>query len=309
MVLGVRKMVHQNQQPLKLYAGIEAGGTKFNCVVASSPTNIIARATFPTTTPGETLTACSDFFIDQSKANGVLTSLGVACFGPVDLQKDSPTYGYITATPKKYWSNCDVVGHYEDSLGIPVAFDTDVNGAALGEYLYGAARGLDDFVYVTVGTGIGAGVFANGVPVNGMVHTEIGHMLVSREREKTTFESICPFHENCLTSLAAGPAIEARWKKPAHELPEDHEAWDLEAYYLAILCHNLTLSFSPTRIILGGGVMSQSHLFPKIRQQFEELMNGFMLPSMPLEKYIVAPWLPGSSGEVGALALAERLVS
>ena len=299
-------MAHQNKQAQKLFAGIEAGGTKFNCVIASSPTNVIARAKFPTTTPEETLKKTSDFFIEQSKLHGEITSLGLACFGPVDLQNDSPSYGHITATPKKYWSNCDVVGYYKKALDLPIGFDTDVNGAALGEHVYGAGRGFNDFVYVTIGTGIGAGVVANGQPVNGLVHTEIGHMPVSLHREKTSFESICPFHDNCLTSVAAGPAIEARWKKPGHELPEDHEAWDLEAYYLAVMCVNLTLFYSPRVIILGGGVMSQSHLYPLIRQHFKELMNGYMLPPVSLDKYIVAPGLPGTSGEVGAIVLAEQ---
>ena len=300
-------MADQNKQSQNLYAGIEAGGTKFNCVIGSSPTDIIARAKFATTTPEETLLETSNFFLEYNRTAGELTSLGLACFGPVDLKKSSPNYGHITATPKKYWSNCDVVGYFKKALDIPIAFDTDVNGAALGEHLYGAARDVDDFIYVTVGTGIGAGVFVNGRPLNGLVHTEIGHLLVSRGREHHSFESICPFHENCLTSLAAGPAIEARWKKPGHELPIDHEAWDLEAYYLAVMCVNLTLCFSPSLIILGGGVMDQSQLYPKIRQQFEDLMNGYMLPPIPLQEYIVAPKLPGTSGEVGAIALAQSL--
>jgi len=298
-------MAEQNKTSQKLYAGIEAGGTKFNCVIGRSPTDIIARAKFPTTTPEETLLETSNFFLDHNRTTGELASLGLACFGPVDLNRASPSYGHITATPKRYWSNCDVVGYFKKALDIPIAFDTDVNGAALGEHLYGAARGINDFIYVTIGTGIGAGVFVNGRPLNGLVHTEIGHMLISRERERHSFENICPFHESCLTSLAAGPAIEARWKKPGHELAKDHEAWDLEAYYLAVMCVNLTLCFSPSLIILGGGVMDQSQLYPKIRQQFEDLMNGYMLPPIPLQEYIVAPQLPGTSGETGALALAQ----
>lgn len=300
-------MANSKQQAGKLYAGIEAGGTKFNCVIASDPNTVIARASFPTTTPEETLARTSEFFIEQSKIYGELESLGLACFGPVDLQASSPTYGFITATPKKYWSNCDVLGYYKNALGIPVAFDTDVNGAALGEHLYGVARGIEDFVYVTIGTGIGAGVISNGVPLNGLVHTEIGHMIVPLEREQTAFDSICPFHDNCLTSVAAGPAIEARWNKKGHELPEDHQAWDLEAYYLAVMCQSLTLFYSPRIIILGGGVMKQSQLYPKVRQQFSELMNGYMLPPVNLQDYIVAPGLDGRSGEVGALALAEQV--
>jgi len=302
-------MTQQNQPKKKLYAGIEAGGTKFNCVVASSPTEVVARATFATTTPEQTLQETSNFFLEQSRDNGKLTSLGLACFGPIDLHKESSNYGHITATPKQYWSNCNVVGYLENALEVPVAFDTDVNGAALGEYLYGAARGLDDFIYVTIGTGIGAGVFANGRPLNGIVHPEVGHMLISRHREQNEFDNICSFHDNCLTNLAAGPAIEARWKKPGHELPEDHPAWDLQAYYLAVMCVNLTLCFSTRRIILGGGVMSQTQLFPKIRQHFKELMNGYMLPPVALEDYIVATALPGTSGEVGAIALAQQAIN
>ena len=302
-------MAHRNQHENKLYAGIEAGGTKFNCVIGTSPTNVIARASFPTTKPQETIAKTSNFFIEQSQIHGELASLGLACFGPVDLHKGSATYGYITATPKPHWSNCDVLGQYENALSIPVAFDTDVNGAALGEHLYGAAQDVDDFVYVTIGTGIGGGVFSNGRPLNGLVHPEVGHMLVSLDKEQRSFDSICPFHNNCLTSVAAGPAIKARWKKAGHELPEDHEAWDLEAYYLAIMCMNLTLCFSPARIILGGGVMKQSQLYPKVRQQFKDLMNGYMLPPISLDDYIVAPGLSDQAGEAGALALAEGLIT
>lgn len=299
-------MTNETNQSAKLYAGIEAGGTKFNCVLGSDPLNVIARAKFPTTTPAETLAKTRDFFAEQSEKHGKLSAMGIACFGPVDLQKDSPTYGYITATPKKYWSHTDVAGYFAKALEIPIVFDTDVNGAALGEHLHGAAQGIDDFVYVTIGTGIGAGVVANGQPVNGLVHTEIGHLLISRDRERGPFENICPFHENCLTAVAAGPAIKARWKVAGNELPEDHEAWDLEAYYLAVMCVNITLCLSPRMIILGGGVMDQSQLYPKIRHEFNTLMNGYMLPPLDLEDYIVPPGRPGLSGEIGALALAAQ---
>ncbi len=300
---------NQDDNSAPLYAGIEAGGTKFNCVIGSDPLHVTARAKFPTTTPEETLAQTAAFFAEHSEKHGKFSAMGLACFGPVDLQKDSPTYGYITATPKKHWSNTDVAGYFEKALNIPVAFDTDVNGAAVGEHLYGAAQGIDDFVYVTIGTGVGAGVVANGKLVNGAVHTEMGHMFISRERESGPFENICPFHENCLTGVAAGPAIKARWGKVGNELPEDHEAWDLEAYYLAVMCVNITLCLSPRLIILGGGVMDQAHLFPKVRQQFKELMNGFMMPAIALEEYIVPTGLPGRSGEVGALALAEQCVA
>ena len=294
----------------KLYAGIEAGGTKFNCVVGTSPTNIIAQAKFPTTTPEETLSVTRDFFNEQIAAHGRIEALGIASFGPVDLHKDSATYGYITATPKKYWSNTDVVGFYQREFNVPVEFDTDVNGSALGEFLYGAAQGFSDFIYITIGTGIGGGVFANGKPLNGMAHPEIGHMFIPRDMERDAeFEGFCPFHDNCLTDLACGPAIEARWKTSAVNLPEDHVAWDLQAHYLAIMCVNVVMAYSPKRIILGGGVMDQTHLFGKIHKNFVELMNGYMMPSIPVEDYIVPPALPGHSGEVGSIALAIQAAS
>lgn len=299
-------MANTTNPSVKLYAGIEAGGTKFNCVVGSDPLNVIERTKIPTTTPEETLAKTLEFFAAQRDKHGEFSSLGIACFGPVDLQKQSPTFGHITATPKKYWSHTDVVGYFSKALDIPVVFDTDVNGAALGEQLFGAAVGVQDFAYVTIGTGIGAGIVSNGQAVNGIVHTEIGHMLISRDRERHDFENICPFHDNCLTSVAAGPAIKARWGLAGNDLPEDHEAWDLEAYYLAVMCVNITLCLSPQMIILGGGVMDQSQLYSKIRQQFKDLMNGYMMPPIELEDYIVPPGRPGLSGEIGALALAAR---
>ena len=289
----------------KLFAGIEAGGTKFNCVIGTDPSNVIARTKIPTTKPEETLAATRDFFLEQARENGKLAGMGIACFGPLDLQKKSPTYGYITSTPKKNWSHTNIAGYFDDALNIPVGFDTDVNGSALGEYLYGTADGVDDFVYVTVGTGIGAGVYANGAPINGLIHTEIGHMLVARA-EGDTFEGVCPFHKDCLTGMASGPAIEARWKCPGSDLPEDHQAWDLEAHYLGIMCVNITMAYSPRLIILGGGVMAQAHLFPKVRDKFERLMNEFMMPQVKLDQYIVPPGNPDRSGEIGALAIAMK---
>lgn len=290
-----------------LYAGIEAGGTKFNCVVGRDPLNVLARTKIPTTTPKETLAKTRDFFLEQSKIHGEIKSLGIACFGPVDLHKESPSYGYITATPKKHWSNTDVVGYFERELAMPVAFDTDVNGSALGEHRAGAARGLDDFVYVTVGTGIGAGVFVNGKPLKGLVHTELGHQLIARaEGELDGFKGVCPFHSNCFTDLACGPAIEARWQCKGHELSEDHPAWSLQAHYLAVLCVNIAMAYSPKAIILGGGVMDQPQLLPMVREKFAALMNGYMMPPLALDQYIIPPGLPGQSGEVGALVLAQQ---
>ncbi|MGX4676335.1 ROK family protein [SAR92 clade bacterium H246] len=289
--------------PSKLYAGIEAGGTKFNCVIGTDPRTILRRTKIATTTPEETLAAVKDWFVQQSLELGALSALGIACFGPLDLKPSSLRYGYITATPKAHWSNTEIAGYFQRYFGIPVGFDTDVNGSALGEHLHGAAKDIDDFVYVTIGTGVGAGVFINGRPLTGMVHPELGHIRLPK-KAADSFDGNCAFHGDCLEGLVSGPAIEARWNCIAALLPQEHPAWDLEAHYLALMCVNIAMSYSPQRIILGGGVMDQSHLFGVIRAKFAQLMSGYMLPDIELEEFIVAPGLPGFSGEVGALALA-----
>lgn len=315
-----------DQTARPLYAGIEAGGTKFNCVIAYSPDEVLVRQKIPTTTPDETFKQVFAFFADQEKDLGSIAAFGIASFGPIDLHKNSDHYGYITATPKPYWSHTDVVGAFQKFRNIPVAFDTDVNGAALGEQKYGAAKNIDNFVYVTVGTGIGAGVFSGGKMVNGATHPEIGHMIVPTPKSLTSdsdfiaslnnegsnleplssSESLCPFHQNCLTAFAAGPALEKLWQQPGHKLHQQHCAWDYEAHYLALMCMNLSLFYSPEMIILGGGVMDQQHLFPNVRQRYEKLMGGYMLPQTALEDFIVPPGQPGHSGEIGALVLAEQ---
>lgn len=291
----------------KLYAGIEAGGTKFNCVIGTDPLNIVARTKIATTTPEQTLPQVRDFFLGHGVEPGQLAGLGIACFGPVDLHLGSPSYGCITSTPKPGWSNTEVAGYFSRELALPVKFDTDVNGSALGEHLHGAAQGLDDFVYITIGTGIGAGVFANGRPLNGHIHTELGHQLIARlPQDSISFTGCCPFHDNCLSDLACGPALEARWQTRAEHLPADHPAWDLQAHYLAVMCVNVTLSYSPRLIILGGGVMQQAQLYPLIREKFKTLMNAYMMPKVNLDQYIVAPGLSACAGEVGALVLAMQ---
>jgi fructokinase len=289
--------------PSKLYAGIEAGGTKFNCVIGTDPRTILRRTKIATTTPEETLAAVKDWFVQQSLELGAVSALGIACFGPLDLKPSSSKYGYITATPKAHWSNTEIAGYFQRHFGIPVGFDTDVNGSALGEHLHGAAKDIADFVYVTIGTGVGAGVFINGRPLTGMVHPELGHIRLPK-KAADSFDGNCAFHGDCLEGLVSGPAIEARWNCIAALLPQEHPAWDLEAHYLALMCVNIAMSYSPQRIILGGGVMDQSHLFGVIRAKFAQLMSGYMLPDIELEEFIVAPGLPGFSGEVGALALA-----
>ncbi len=295
-----------NDENKTLFAGIEAGGTKFNCVLGYSPINIVARKTVPTTTPEETFTQIRSFFEEQENRLGPIRSMGIASFGPLDLHKKSPTYGSITATPKPTWNHVNVLKILKDFRNIPMGFDTDVNGAALGEWHYGVAQGLQNFVYVTIGTGIGAGVYANGQPVNGSMHLEVGHMLVPIAPEHRSSKSVCPFHDNCLSAVASGIAIENLWKTSAKDLPVEHPAWDVEAHYLAVMCTNLYMLYCPERIILGGGVMQQNQLFSKTRVEFMRLLAGYMFPKMSTEDLIVAPGRPSESGEIGAMILAEQ---
>jgi fructokinase len=298
-----------------LFAGIEAGGTKFNCVIGTGPNDIRARARIPTTTPDETLAKVQDFFQQGRKEYGAFNALGLACFGPLDLNRASRTYGHIMTTVKQYWSNTNIVGLLSQMFDVPIGFDTDVNGAALGEYRYGAVKNSDNFVYVTVGTGIGAGVLVDGKLIGGSSsmgagHPEVGHMLVPKyvALDTDSYKGCCPFHSNCIEGFASGTAIQFRWGKTGSELPEDHPAWDIEARYLAAMCVNLTMCYSPEKIILGGGVMEQSHLFEKINKHFLVLIGNFFqeLSADKVSNYIVPTSLDGMSGEYGALVLAKN---
>ena len=294
----------------EVYGAVEAGGTKFVCAVGTGPDDLRAEVRFPTTTPGETIGRAIEFLSEQGAAHGPLAAVGIASFGPVDLDRGSPTWGQVTTTPKPGWAQADLAGPVAAALGVPVAFDTDVNGAALGERRWGAARGLDTFVYVTVGTGIGGGGMVGGELMHGLVHPEMGHMLLPRDPAADAFEGCCPFHGDCLEGLASGPAIAARWDRPATELPPDHPAWALEAEYLALMCANLTVVLSPQRIVLGGGVMEQRQLFPAIRRRLQERLAGYVQSPAILEDvdaYVVPPGLGSLAGVLGALALAKRL--
>jgi fructokinase len=294
----------------RLFGGLESGGTKFVCVIGRGPGEIAAEARIPTTTPGATLSQAVDFFRAESARHGRLAAIGVGSFGPVDLRKGSATWGFITTTPKAGWANTDVAGRLMKNLGVPVAFDTDVNAAAIGEARWGAAQGLDTFVYLTVGTGIGGGGLVGDQPMHGLVHPEIGHMLLPHDRSLDPFPGVCPFHAGCLEGLASGPALLARWGQPAESLPEDHPAWALEARYLGLALANLVCTLSPQRIVLGGGVMEQAQLFPLIRKEVVALLSGYIrAPEIldAIDDYIVPPGLGNRSGRLGALAMAERL--
>ncbi len=294
---------------MAVFGGVEAGGTKFVCGIGSGPDDLRIVERFSTTNPRETISRALDFFRRQKEP---LEAVGIASFGPVDLNQASPTYGFITTTPKKGWQNADIVGHFRDALGVPVGFDTDVNGAALGEYRWGAAQGLNTFVYLTIGTGIGGGGMVEGNLIHGLLHPEMGHMPLPRDETKDPFPGVCPFHGDCLEGLANGPAIEARWGQPGETLNEDHPAWQLEAHYLALGLANIITIISPQRIIMGGGVMEQKQLFPLVRQEVINILNGYIRAPEILEHidaYIVPPALGSRAGVLGAIALAQQVVS
>ena len=234
--------------------------------------------------------------------------MGIASFGPIDPDPGSPTFGCITSTPKPGWAGTDIVGPIGRALGVPVGFDTDVNGAALGEGRWGAGRGLNTFVYLTVGTGLGGGAVVHGEPLHGLVHPEMGHIRVPHDWQADPFAGTCPFHGDCLEGLAAGPALEARWGQPAETLPSDHPAWTLEAHYLALGLVNYIMVLSPQRIIVGGGIKQQAHLLPLIRREVQVLLNGYLQAPQNLDRiedYIVVPELVSEAGVLGDMAMAK----
>ena len=295
----------------RLYGGMEGGGTKFVCVVGTAPDDVRAEERFPTSTPDATLGQALAFFRDEQARLGPLAALGIGSFGPVDLQPGSPTFGFITSTPKPGWKNVDVAGPFRRALGLRVGFDTDVNAAALGEWRWGAAQGLDTFLYLTIGTGIGGGGLVGGQLMHGLVHPEVGHLRLPRDPAVDPFPGACPFHGDCLEGLASGPALLARWGRPAEALPQDHRAWALEARYLALALVNLICTVSPQRILMGGGVMDQAHLFPAVRREVKALLNNYLrAPEIleGIEAFIAPPALGARAGVLGALALAQRAV-
>ncbi len=289
------------------YGGVEAGGTKFICIVAAGPDEILAQERFPTTRPEETIGKTVEFFspfIDSKQ----LDSIGIASFGPVDLDPKSKTYGFITTTPKPGWAQTDLLGSIQRGLGVPCAFDTDVNAAAQGEYYWNLEnRDLDPLLYITVGTGIGVGGIVNGKTLHGLIHPEAGHMFLPHDRTADPFPGVCPFHGDCMEGLASGPAMAKRWGQPAETLPDDHPGWDLEAWYLGYMISNLIFNFSPKRIVLGGGVPQHSGLIEKVRKNIQQQLNGYIRSPKILEKIdelIIPPTLGSQAGVMGAIALA-----
>lgn len=280
--------------------GIEAGGTKMVCAIGDEKGELFERVTIPTRQPEETFEEMIRYFSDKQ-----IEALGIGCFGPVDLNCSSATYGFITSTPKPGWKNTDVVGKFQKALSVPVGFDTDVNGAILGEVMLGAAKGCENAIYITVGTGIGVGVYVNGGLLHGLVHPEGGHILLAKH-PKDTYSGKCPYHGCCFEGLASGPAIEERWGKKAEMLADEMNVWELESYYIAQAITNYILTYSPQKIILWGGVMHQNQLFEQIRAKVPELLSGYIQHPAVTEKiadYIVPPALGDNPGILGAIQL------
>jgi fructokinase len=292
-----------------LVGGIEAGGTKFVCCVASAPDDIRAQVRFPTTTPDETIGHAIEFFEDQQRKHGTLAAIGIGSFGPIDLQAKSPTWGHITSTPKEGWQDVDFAGRIGSHFDVPIGWDTDVNAAALGEQTWGAARGLDTFIYLTIGTGIGGGGMVDGRLMHGLVHPEMGHIVLPHDRTRDPYPGRCQYHGDCLEGMASGPAIEERWGTPAEELPQDHDAWRLEAEYLALALRTFVCTLSPQRIIMGGGVMHVESLFPLVRTRLLDLLAGYVQHRAivdDIDHFVVPPGLGDRAGVLGAVALAHR---
>lgn len=291
-----------------LYGGIEIGGTKVICMMGTDPEHILSETRIPTTSPGETLPQVITFF---EPAADQLEAVGIGSFGPLDLDPDSSSYGCITETTKTGWAGTDILGPIQSILGLPIGFDTDVNAAALGEQRWGAAQGLDTFLYLTIGTGIGGGALVEGNLLHGLMHPEMGHIPIPHDRNQDPFQGICAYHHDCFEGLASGPALEARWGARAETFSEDHPAWALEAQYVAYAVVNYISILAPQRIILGGGVMQQKHLFPLIRSEVLEILNGYMqVPDIigDLNHYIVPPALGNQAGILGSIALARKTI-
>ncbi len=288
-----------------LFGALEAGGTKMVMAVGDEGGRILEQRTIPTTTPEETMPQIVEYFKEKIKEKGIV-ALGVGAFGPVDVVSGSPTYGYILNTSKLAWKNYNLAGTLEKELGIPVGLDTDVNGSCLGEMTYGCAKGLDTVVYITIGTGIGAGIAVGGKLLHGMLHPEAGHMLIAKNSHDPG-KSVCPYHDSCFEGLASGPSIEARWGKKAVELVDKSIVWELESEYIAKGLVNMILTLSPQKIILGGGVMHQEQLFPMIRSKVITMLNEYYTTKEleNMDSYIVPASLQDDQGVMGAIRLAQ----
>ncbi len=288
-----------------LLGTLEAGGTKMVMGLADENGHILRSASCPTRLPEETLPDILAFFRGQR-----LDALGIATFGPVDLDPLSPRFGNITNTPKLPWRDFPLLKRLQEVLQVPCAIDTDVNGAVLAEVRQGAAQGLHSALYFTVGTGIGGGLMAEGSLVHGLIHPEWGHIILSRHPQDPLTRGVCPYHENCAEGFASGTAMQARWNMPAQAMPDSHPAWDMEAYYLAQICVTALMTVSPQRILLGGGVMHHHALYPMVRRHVSQLLGGYLSSPalLDMDSFIMPPALYPDSGLVGGALLARRLL-
>jgi len=289
-----------------IYGGVETGGTWCVCALGSGPGELLAEEQFPTASPPETLERIIDFF----RAQPTPAAIGVGSFGPVDADPDSPSWGQVTTTPKPGWQRTAVASVIRDRLGVPVAFDTDVNAAALGEHRWGAGREVGSLCYLTVGTGIGAGLVIGGRPLRGLVHPEVGHLRIPHDRQCDPFPGSCPAHGDCWEGLASGSALAERWSASPADLPDEHPAWRLEADYVALGLLSIVCVASPERIVVGGGVMDRRLLLPMVRERLRDLLAGYLDTPMlgeRIDDYLVAPALGDRAGVLGAIALAELL--
>jgi fructokinase len=288
----------------KLYGALEAGGTKMVAAVGRDSGKIVEKTQLPTAMPGGTMAALFAFFDRYA-----LVGMGIAAFGPVDLNKRSKTYGHITTTPKKGWANFNIVGAFSERYHIPIGFDTDVNGSLLGELTYGELKSesINSAIYMTIGTGIGVGVYINGGLLHGLQHPEAGHITLKRHENDIDFVSNCPFHPDCFEGLASGSAMEKRWGRKAYELSDNKAAWEIEGYYIGQAVADYILCYSPQRIILGGGVMKEKQLLPIIHENVIRNLNGYigspLLTGENIGNYITLASLGGEQGILGALAL------
>lgn len=291
------------------YTGIDAGGTTFKCVIYDQEEGIIVKHRVPTTTPTETIEACIQFFKTQLDSNIKYRALGIAAFGPINVDRNSPDYGTIGHTPKNGWSNTNLKHAFETGLKVPVTIDTDVNAALLAELRLGAAQGCQTASYTTIGTGVGTGFFANGDFLGKPHHPEFGHIRVARHRLDESFAGVCGIHGDCLEGLASAPSLWKRYDDP-EKLPPDHEAWDIVGYYLAQACLTQFLSLRPERIILGGGVMLSPHILPKIHSHFAELLTGYLnVTTHDIKQMIVKPALGDDAGVHGAIQLSKLMIN
>ncbi len=291
---------------VKLYGAVETGGTKCICAVGSNPDDLADIVRFPTSTPQNTIATIVDYFSSHPRRH-LLQSIGIASFGPLNLDKNSPHYGSITTTPKPNWAHTPLTQSISEQLQLPVYIDTDVNSAALSEGTWGAGKGLDTYTYITIGTGIGVGTVVHGAPIHGLIHPEGGHMLLPSHPHDPTPNGFCPYHKHCFEGLAAGPTITKRWRRSPYRLPETHKAWDIEAFYIAHALVNITMLLSPQKIIIGGGLMHRTFLYQKINTMFQTLVNGYIdapaIKETP-NTYIVGPKLT-HYGLLGAILIAK----